>query len=267
MSFKIKGRDGIYYDIFDSGYFAPKTIFFPYSFQVDTAWKDTTNNDITIEGRKFTDNTNPQYKATTNSTFKNSDNNDIFSTSQLITKYNIQYESTNDDGIDVDKRFNRLLIVAIGGGGGGERGTSGSGGSPGRTGQIVANSIDISEYNKIKIQIEIGNGGAGGNGKSGANGYSGDQTNVTIKSGSYVVGSVQASGGGGGGILGINDFTYTQPGPTDFKDVNYTVDKNSNDNGAGGAGGGKYNGGLFYESGYDGKYGKKGVVYIYYFHK
>lgn len=167
-----------------------------------------------------------------------------------------------DDSVKVNKMYNRILIVAIGGG---ERGTASRRGSPGGTGQTVAKSIDISSYPEIKIQIVIGSGGAGGSGSSGANGHSGGTTTVTIKNDHDEVESVQASGGGG--AAGSTPIPTNDPHNTGFQDLDYIVDGNPDNRGAGGESGGRYNGGPFSQSGRNGKYVKNGVVYIYYFHK
>jgi len=272
--YKIKGRDNNYYDIFHDDYFAAgSTAFTINNYKIEI---EDNNYGNKILNNKLTTTTTAKYKATTNSKFKNGVN-DIFGTSNLVAKYEIYTESklfisfvvsfpritVKDDSVEVNKMYNGILIVAIGGGGGGERGTSDQSGSTGGTGQTVAKYIDISSYPDIKIQIVIGSGGAGGINNSGANGVNGNQTTVTIKSGSLEVESVIASGG-----VGASGFTpgTSNVGANGFQDLDYIVDGNPGRRGAGGGGGGRYNGG-FYESGRNGKYGKNGVVYIYYFHK
>lgn len=282
MSFNIKGRDGNYYDIFHDYYFVDDSN----SFTADSPWKKN-DNVITINNKLTTTRGTAKYKATTNFAFRRGPYSSQFTSgiyldilnnngSYLIAKYEIYTESKlykmvgsfpniklEDDSVKVNKMYNRILIVAIGGGGGGERGTSGRSGYPGGTGQTVAKYIDISSYPDIKIQIVIGSGGAGGINTSGKNGDHGQSTTVTIKSGSVEVESVVASGGGG--AAGSTPVT-TNVEATGFQDLDYIVDGNPGRRGAGGDGGGRYNGGLS-ESGRNGKYGTNGVVYIYYFHK
>jgi len=285
MSFNIKGRDGNYYDIFhDYYYFVDDSN----SFTADSPWKKN-DNVITINNKLTTTRGTAKYKATTNFAFRRGPYSSQFTSgiyldilnnngSYLIAKYEIYTESKlykmvgtfpniklEDDSVKVNKMFNRILIVAIGGGGGGERGISDRSGHWGGTGQTVAKYIDISSYPDIKIQIVIGSGGLGGIETSGANGENGNQTTVTIKSGSVVVESVVASGGGG--AADYTPIPTNDPHNTGFQDLDYIVDGNTDNRGAGGESGGRYNGGPFHESGRNGKNGKNGVVYIYYFHK
>jgi hypothetical protein len=265
--YNIKGRDGDeYYDIFNDEYFVAGGS----SFSIHSnTWKKSGGKIIEISNKLTTNRVNAKYKATTNSKFKN-EGNDIFGTSNLIAKYEIYTESKlykmvgsfpniklEDDSVIVNNMYNRILIVAIGGGGGGERGTADSRGSPGGTGATVASFLNI---NFSRLKITIGAGGAGGTGSSGANGHSGGTTIVKDNNNETLV---QASGGGGaaGGTPGA---IYS--GANGFQDLDYIVDGNPGRRGAGGAGGGKYNAGPFYESGRNGSYGKNGVVYIYYFH-
>lgn len=247
MSFKIKGRNNVYYDIFDGSYFAGGgTAFTINNYRIN-------GNNKTLYGT--TTGSNTKYVATTQNTFINS-NYDIFhnGTSYLIAKYDIITTVGTATTKNIDNRYNRIIVVGISGGGGGEAGTRRSGGGRGGQGGVFA--FETSNV-PSSISVTVGGGGGGGGG-NGGNGGVGGTTKISWNDNhSYV----QVTGGGGGydtstgtvSSVNSNGIVHT----INKTDSNWLIETNTL-YGNYGNGGGKGRGG---------SPGQQGAVYIYYFHK
>ena len=250
MSFKIKGRDDVYYDIFDGGYFAGGSNTFTIT---DYKMED---NDITLTNIATTS-SNTKYVATTQNTFINS-NYDIFhnGSSYLIAKYDV-ITTVGTTIKAIDNRYNRIIVVGISGGGGGEAGTRRSGGGRGGDGGVFA--FETSNV-PSSISVTVGDRGGGGRG-NGGNGGVGGTTKISWNEGkSNKLSYVQVTGGGGGydtstGTVSASNYygVYT----INKTNSNWLIETNTS-YGNHGSGGGKGRGG---------SPGQQGAVYIYYFHK
>ena len=241
MSFKIKGRDNNYYDIFDDSYFAAGTT----SFTIDN-YKINTHNK-TLYGS--TTSSNVKYVATTQNTFTNGPYDIFYNGSYLIAKYERITTSTMSW---IHNRYNRIIVVGISGGGGGEAGTETRGGSGGGNGGVFAFETS---YVPSTISVTVGGGGVGGRG-SGGNGGNGGETKISWGN-SYV--AVSGGSGGPGTSTGTvsssnsNGSVYT----IGKADSNWLIETNTSYGNAGGGGRRKRGG----------TPGQQGAVYIYYFHK
>lgn len=242
MSFKIKGRDNNYYDIFDNYFAGGSTAFTINNYRIN-------GNNKTIYGS--TTNSNVKYVATTQNTFKNGSNDIFYNGSYLIAKYDI-ITTVGTTTKNIDNRYNRIIVVGISGGGGGEAGTYYRGGSGGGNGGVFA--FETSNV-PSSINVTVGGGGGGGGG-SGGNGANGGETKISWGN-SYV--AVSGGSGGPGTSTGTvsssnsNGSVYT----IGKSDTNWLVETNTSYGNAGVGGSAKRGGSP----------GQQGAVYIYYFHK